>query len=115
MFSQIVSAIRKEIINELEHRVPKGLCLVFRYFNDDEEDVVLAPINVGHPCCEETDYFPDVMRVYRNEKGKVVVVVQDEVGDESEHEITDFFLDIGDLAAILDAIVGEQCKEEWDD
>ena len=109
MFTQIVSAIRKEILDELEKRVKKGTRYVFYTFNDDGDDVVYAPINVGRPSDE--DYFPDVMNVYRNEKGKVIVVVQDEVGKESEYEITDFFLDICDLAAILDAIVNKEAKE----
>lgn len=112
MFCQIVNAVRTEILKELEKRVVKGTNYIFRSFNDVGDDEVYAPINVGYPKSEETEYYPDVMRVYRNEKDKVMVVVQDETGLESEYAITDFFLDINDLAAILDALIDGDVVEE---
>ncbi len=112
MFCQIVNAVRTEILKELENRVVKGTNYIFRSFNDVGGDEVYALINVGYPKSEETEYYPDVMRVYRNEKDKVMVVVQDETGLESEYAITDLFLDVNDLAAILDALIEGDVVEE---
>ena len=103
MFVDIVTAIRGEILHELNKRVRKGTRYVFHSFSDDGEDRIYAEICVGRPT--ETDYFPDVMSVWRSKDGDVMVTVQDECGNEIDYGIRDFFLDLGDLAEILDAMI----------
>ena len=103
MFSEIVTAIRGEIIYELKKRTQKGDCYIFRYCEDDGEEKVVCDLSVGFP--DEMNYFPDVVQVWGGDHNQVFVTVRDAMGEDRDLSISDVELSVGELASILDAIV----------
>lgn len=103
MYSEIVNAIRGEIICELKKRAKKGDCYIFRHTEEDGEEEIYYDLSVGNP--SEIGYYPDVVQVYGVEHGMVFVTVRDECGNDSELSIHDIELSTADLAGILDAII----------
>ena len=104
MFSEIITAIRKQIVGELQTRVQRGDCYLFREWKDDEEEeVVYDDIAVGYP--DEMEYFGDVTKVWGGKDGAVFVTVMDAEGNERDIEIKELELSIDDLAEILDSII----------
>ena len=103
MYSEIVNAIRSEIICELKKRVKKGDCYIFRHTEEDGEEEVYYDLSVGNH--SEIGYYPDVVQVYGGEHSMVFVTVRDECGVDSELSINDIELSTADLASILDAII----------
>lgn len=103
MYSEIVNAIRGEIICELKKRVKKGDCYIFRHTEEDGEEEVYYDLSVCYP--SETGYYPDVVQVYGGEHSMVFVTVRDEMGEDRDLSIHEIELSTADLAGILDAII----------
>lgn len=103
MYSEIVNAIRGEIICELKKRVKKGDCYIFRHTEEDGEEEVYYDLSVSYP--SEIGYYPDVVQVYGGEHSMVFVTVRNETGEDSDLSIHDIELSTADLAGILDAII----------